>query len=169
MYFSLSDWLAYGWESKTRITIIIGNETWDLFEFLTPADISAISRTWSKHLHAIACRVDTPAMHWSVVNHWVYCLPIGLLPSNGEHGECMLTSLSAAAASANDLVWHYAGLGYVVSKTVAQGDCGADTACQSEDPIPSRPSNYIFLYFYVSIILYFYVSIFPCFYTSYNS
>ena len=74
MYFSLSDWLAYGWESKTRITIIIGNETWDLFEFLTPPDISAISRTWSKHLHVIACKVDTPAMHWSAVNHWVYAL-----------------------------------------------------------------------------------------------
>ena len=136
-YFSLSDWLAYGWDTKTRITIMVGSATWEVFDFLVPPHIKDESKTWSKHLHIVACRVHAPAMDWSRVNHWVYCLPVGTsdVGHAPEQSASLIASLSLSPAVADELVFFYAGLGYVVFLTVAQGDCGADTVCQSDGRI----------------------------------
>ena len=142
-YLSLSDWLAYGWATETQITIIVGRAQWRLFDFMVPTEISDKSKTWSKHLHVIACRVHSPAKDWSQVNHWVYGLPNEDFDMDHalENDESLLASLPTAPALENDLVFYYSQLGYMVGLTVAQGDCGADTVCQSEGPIPRTYSS----------------------------
>ena len=142
-YLSLSDWLAYGWATETQITIIVGRGQWRLFDFMAPQEVSDKSKTWSKHLHVIACRVGSPAKDWSQVNHWVYGLPNEDIDMDHapENDESLLARLPTAPSLENDLVSYYSQLGYVVGLTVAQGDCGADTICQSEGPIPRTYSS----------------------------
>ena len=105
---------------------------------MAPQEVSDKSKTWSKHLHVIACRVGSPAKDWSQVNHWVYGLPNEDIDMDHapENDESLLARLPTAPSLENDLVSYYSQLGYVVGLTVAQGDCGADTVCQSEGPIP---------------------------------
>ena len=113
-YLSLSDWLAYGWATETQITIIVGRGQWRLFDFMAPQEVSDKSKTWSKHLHVIACRVGSPAKDWSQVNHWVYGLPNEDIDMDHapENDESLLARLPTAPSLENDLVSYYSCLLY---------------------------------------------------------
>lgn len=131
-YWGFADWLAWGYSRATRVTILIGPRSIDIFEVFTPVPIYQLSLTWERHLHVIGVKYSfggsCVASEMSRVNHFVYCLPNEAVFSEGVAPLHLATgsafdSLSGAEAH---LMNYYGHLGYVVFFTVANGCCADD-------------------------------------------
>jgi len=135
-YIGVMDWMAYGWAKKTRVVVLIADETWDLFEVFAPAEIANISREWPDTLHIIGCNVETVAPHWQAVNHWIYCLPLGGVEPSVTKTSARLSRFSSVSECRRSVMWKYSQLGYCVFPTVTDGNCGPDCISQSAGLLP---------------------------------
>ena len=114
IWWSIADWLAWGWHTQTKITVLIGHGHWNLFEFLTSPAITKVAATWTRHIHVIGCKVNRVSEHWSEVSHWIYCLPVGKPVFPPDALEFQLPSFTTMRTAQHEVTSYYNSLGYCV-------------------------------------------------------